>query len=89
MMGATKYVVELTNSTMFVLVALILFMIAATIMFSVRNQIKMDEIHDLVNSRLSRVIARVTQLTRALEASGVAVPKDPNADVADDEEEGP
>lgn len=42
------------------------------------NKAAIAEVHVLVNSRLTAVLDRVTQLTEALKASDIAVPDDPN-----------
>jgi hypothetical protein len=56
--------------------ALITFITAIIGYFALRG--KMTEIHVLVNSRLSWVVARVTQLTDVLNDHGIAIPDDPN-----------
>lgn len=43
-----------------------------------KAQTQIDEVHVLVNSRLTNVMDRVEQLTRALEESDSDVPPDPN-----------
>jgi hypothetical protein len=40
--------------------------------------VKVQEVHVLVNSQLSAVVARVTQLVGTLEHAGVAVPPNQN-----------
>ena len=42
-----------------------------------RVEVKVDEVHRLVNSRLSSVLDRVEQLTETLQASNVEIPDDP------------
>lgn len=41
---------------------------------------KVDEVHVLVNSRLTAVLDRVDQLTEAMEASNLPVPDAPRAE---------
>lgn len=44
-----------------------------------QNNSQLQEIHVLVNSRLTEVCDRVGQLTQSLQAAGVEVPPDPSA----------
>lgn len=45
---------------------------------SLRTKATVNQVHVLTNSRLTEVLDRVTQLTEALEASGVDVPDAPD-----------
>lgn len=42
-----------------------------------RTERKIQEVHVLVNSQLSKVLARVTQLTSTLEEADIEVPESP------------
>ena len=44
-----------------------------------QNNDQLQQIHVLVNSRLTQVLERVDQLTQSLEKADIAVPPDPNA----------
>jgi len=51
----------------------------AAMVLSIRNGRKIEEVHVIVNSRMASVLARVEQLTSALETSDTDVPDDPDA----------
>jgi hypothetical protein len=62
-----------------VITACTAFVTAATTLFAtLRNYKRIQEVHVLVNSRMTDVLARVDQLTLALEVEGKDVPVDPN-----------
>jgi hypothetical protein len=42
-----------------------------------RTERKIQEVHVLVNSQLSKVLARVTQLTSTLEEADIEIPESP------------
>lgn len=47
----------------------------ANLMSSLHNRRRIAEVHVLVNSQLEEVVARVGQLTHALEDANIAVPE--------------
>lgn len=51
---------------------------AVTLFVSLRNSRKIEQVHVIVNSRMTSVLERVDQLTAALEAAGTDVPDDPH-----------
>lgn len=58
------------------LVAGLVTLVAAIVgYFSLRG--KITEVHVLVNSRLTSVMERVTQLVKVLEEHGIDIPEDP------------
>ena len=49
-----------------------------TLLVSIQNSRRIEQVHVIVNSRMTAVLERVGQLTAALEGSDTAVPIDPN-----------
>lgn len=49
--------------------------VLATAVLSFLNRKNIEKVHVLVNSRLTAVVNRVTQLTELLEAKGIDVPE--------------
>jgi hypothetical protein len=48
-----------------------------TLAATLRNARKIQEVHVIVNQRMTDVLARVDQLTEALKAEGQDIPDDP------------
>lgn len=59
--------------------AVTILVAATTLVKLLKTDKKVQQVHVLVNSQLSTVLARVTQLTGSLEKAGVEVPPKPEA----------
>lgn len=71
--------VELATSLAILMTAIITLVVAWTGRKKVKAvEEKVDEVHVLVNSRLTAVLDRVEQLTQALEAENMPVPEPPH-----------
>lgn len=51
-----------------------------TLVLSIRNRKKVQEIHVLVNSRMAHMVSRVDQLATVLKKAGMEVPPPTDAD---------
>ena len=61
-------------------VLFVLVIVFATLVYTSNNQHRVEDIHTLVNNRMSIVVSRVEQLTKALTDNGIAVPEPPRAE---------
>jgi len=67
------------SSILTLLIGLVGLLTAVTTYLSVKNGRRIEQVHVIVNSRMTAVLERVDQLTEALEGSDTAVPPDPSA----------